>query len=96
MAQLTIQDLPYFEVVTLAPGAPETNSAILALQGGLYVRASGSALSKYGIITLSTTTATAMGKSFSDTYSNNLTVTKLLPTGRSVSSGIGIAWAGAS
>jgi hypothetical protein len=96
MAKLTIQDLPCFEVVTLASGALGPNSAVLGLQGGLLVRASGSSLSQFGIITLSTTTATAQGKSFVSTYSNSLTVTRLLPSGQSLSSGTGIAFASAS
>jgi hypothetical protein len=91
MAQLIIKDLQYLEVATVG-----SDSAFLAVQGGLYARASGSAISKFGLFTLSNSSAVARGLRSSNSYTNTITVTVVPTSGKSFSSGIGLAWASAS
>jgi hypothetical protein len=87
MAQFIIADLPYLDVATGA-------SSALALQGGLYVRAGGSAASGFGTGTWVTAWALAQG-SAAVTYTNTLAVAVLPASGRPFSFGMGIAGASA-
>jgi hypothetical protein len=91
MAQLIIKDLQYLEVATVG-----SDSAFLELEGGLYARASGSAISKFGLFTLSNSSAIAKGVGSSNSYTYTLTATVMPTSGKSFSYGIGLAWASAS
>jgi hypothetical protein len=87
MAQLIIEDLLYLHVATPA-------SAALALQGGLYARAGGSAISSFGTGTWVTAWAIAKG-SATATYTDTLAVTTLPASGQALSFGLGVAGASA-
>jgi hypothetical protein len=87
MAQLIIKDLPYLDAVT-------GESAALALQGGLYVRAGGSAIASSGTGSWVTAWAIAQGPTTA-TYANTLAVTTLPASGQAFSFGLGVAVASA-
>jgi hypothetical protein len=93
MAELIIKDLQYLEVATVGSGS---DSAVVALQGGLYARASGSAISKFGLFTVSNSSAIAKGAGSSNSYTNTITATVMPTGGKLFSSGMGLAWASAS
>jgi hypothetical protein len=89
MSKLIIQDLPYLDDVA---GSDPTG---IALQGGLYVRAGGSASSGFGSGTWVTTWAIARGP-VTSTYTDTLAVATLPASGSGFSYGMGVAGASAS